>query len=167
MPALRLTAEPLSRDAFAPFGDVIDTEGAHHYPINEGTTERYHDLARIDIGPGDGRPLVNIFRATPVTPPVRLRVMERHPLASQAFVPLSARPFLVVVSPADAPPSPELLRGFLTRPGQGVNYRPGVWHHPLLALEAVSDFVVIDRGGPGHNCDEVHLEQAVELALPA
>ncbi|MCY1176174.1 Ureidoglycolate lyase [compost metagenome] len=84
-------------------------------------------------------------------------MMERHPLASQAFVPLSGRAYLVVVAPAGPAPQVEDLRVFLARGDQGVNYAPGVWHHPLLALDEVSDFLVIDRGGPGDNCDEVKL----------
>jgi ureidoglycolate lyase len=86
-------------------------------------------------------------------------MMERHPLASQAFVPMSGRPYLVVVAPAGAPPRVEDLKVFLARGDQGVNYATGVWHHPLLALEGVCDFLVVDRSGPGHNCDEVQLER--------
>jgi ureidoglycolate lyase len=166
--AIVLQAQPLTRAAFASFGDVIETDGAEHFPINAGSTERYHDLASVDLGPEPGaRTLVNIFHGQPVAgQPLPLRLMERHPLGSQAFVPLSARPFLVVVAaPDSAPTEPDNLHVFLTAPGQGVNYARGVWHHPLLALEAVSDFLVVDRGGPGHNCDEVEFDPAQPVQI--
>ncbi|MDO4682027.1 MAG: ureidoglycolate lyase [Lautropia sp.] len=156
-----LSVQPLTAEAFAPFGDVIEaSDMVHHYAINEGNTERYHDLARVDPGP-DGRAILSIFRGKPRSLPFELRMMERHPLGSQAFVPLSGRPYLVAVAPAsDACPGVEAIRVFLAGGHQGVNYARGVWHHPLLALEAVSDFLVVDRQGEGSNCDEVVLAQA-------
>ena len=158
-PALTLEIKPLTREAFAPFGEVIEASDAvKHFTINAGNTERYHDLANIEPGP-DGRVIVSIFRGQPRTLPFTVQMMERHPLASQAFVPMSGRPYLVVVAPAGAPPGVEDLKVFLARGDQGVNYATGVWHHPLLALEGVCDFLVVDRSGPGHNCDEVQLDR--------
>lgn len=151
---LPLRVEALTREAFAPFGDVIEAaSAAQTYAINAGTTTRFHDLARIDADRDGGRPVVSLFRAQPRELPFAITQLERHPLGSQAFVPLSQRPYLVVVAedPAGTP------RAFLARDGQGVNYRAGTWHHPLLALDEVSDFLVIDRAGPGNNCDEVEL----------
>ena len=157
--------EPLTREAFAPFGDVIEASDAvRHFPINGGNTERYHDLAKIDAGP-DGRVIVSIFRGQPRALPFTVTMMERHPLASQAFVPLSGRHYLVVVAPAGDAPDAADLRVFLARGDQGVNYARGVWHHPLLALDAVSDFLVVDRSGPGHNCDEVELGEGVTITI--
>jgi ureidoglycolate lyase len=154
-----LVAQPLTRLAFAPFGEVIEVSDAViHFPINGGNTERYHDLARIEPGP-DGRVIVSIFRGQPRQLPFRVEMLERHPHGSQAFIPMSGAPYLVVVAPAGEAPQPGDIRVFLARGDQGVNYAPGVWHHPLLALGEVSDFVVIDRGGPGHNCDEIDLER--------
>jgi len=166
-----LPINPLTREAFAPFGDVIECAGARHYPINAGTTERYHDLARIE--PGDqGRTILSIFRGLASTFPLRVALMERHPLGSQAFVPLQNRCYLVVVAdPADGIDAPGQLHAFLAQGHQGVNYRPGVWHHPLIAVGAIgtvnaegvsatpSDFLVIDREGPGPNCDEQPLAE--------
>ena len=153
-----LNIEPLTRTAFAPFGDVIEaSDAAHHFSINDGNTERYHDLARIEPGV-DGHAIVSIFRGQPRALPFTVTMMERHPKASQAFVPLSGRPYLVVVADPASTPTAEDLRVFLCRADQGVNYAPGVWHHPLLALEVVSDFLIIDRAGPGENCDVVSLE---------
>jgi len=153
-----LTVAPLTREAFAPFGEVIEASDAvQHFTINAGNTERYHDLANIEPG-ADGRVIVSIFRGQPRTLPFTVQMMERHPKASQAFIPMSGKPYLVVVAPAGEPPQVEDLKVFLARGDQGVNYATGVWHHPLLALEAVCDFLVVDRSGPGHNCDEVQLD---------
>lgn len=165
LPCLR--PEPLTREAFAPFGEVIEaTDEAHHYLINAGNTIRYHDLARIQ--PGDrGRVIVSIFRGEARQLPFTVTMMERHPLASQAFMPLSGRPYLIVVAPADTPPRVSDLRLFVARADQGVNYAAGVWHHPLLALEATSDFLVIDRAGSEHNCDEIDLAQPALIDLLA
>lgn len=161
---VRLTLEPLTRTAFTPFGDVIETSDAvRHYTINDGNTLRYHDLARIDPG-ADGHAIVSIFRGQPRALPFAVTRMERHPRASQAFMPLSGRPYLAVVADPASPPDASDLRAFLCQAHQGVNYAPGVWHHPLLALEDVSDFLVIDRAGPGDNCDEVQLEPAGIIA---
>lgn len=150
-----LPVEPLSRETFAPFGDVIEaSEAVRHFSINAGNTERYHDLARLEPG-DDGRMIVSIFRGQPRTLPFAVTMVERHPRGSQAFIPLNGRDYLVVVASA---PEPAALRCFLARGDQGVNYAPGTWHHPLLALEAVSDFLVLDRSGPGANCDEHRFE---------
>ncbi|MCU6434875.1 ureidoglycolate lyase [Undibacterium sp. Jales W-56] len=157
MPAIHI--ETLSRAAFAPFGDVIMLDGARHYPINEGTTERYHALTSADTGDGNGQTILSLFRAQPRAMPLEIRVMERHPLGSQAFVPMTHDPldeYLVVVAPA-GDFRPEGLRAFLCRGFQGVNYAKGVWHHPLIALHKLSDFIVMDRIGQGHNCDELSL----------
>jgi len=156
MAGLRLVAAPLTAAAFAPFGDVIETEGRAHYPINAGTARRYNDLAAVDVSAAGGRPLISIVSAEPVALPLRLRLMERHPLSSQAFIPLSSAPFLVVVAPSGALAT-EGIRAFLSNGRQGVNYRTGTWHHPLLTLERTTEFLIVDRGGEGDNCDEVSL----------
>lgn len=159
---MRLVPQPLSRDGFAPFGEVIETAGRPAIAINDGNCLRYDDLARIELRGGDGAAAISIFRSEPVTPPLRLTMMERHPLGTQAFVPLAPRPFLVVVAPAGAAVAAGDLRAFITDGAQGVSYRPGTWHHPLLALEVVSDFAVVDRIGPGENLDVVAIDP-VEL----
>lgn len=157
-----LKAVPLTRAAFAPFGDVIEAAGAASaYAINAGTTTRFHDLAAIDAAREGGRPVVSIFRAQPRELPLRLHMLERHPLGSQAFVPLGSQPYLLVVAEDPALPP----QAFIARADQGINYRAGTWHHPLLALHAVSDFLVIDRAGPGNNCDEVELASEYLLTM--
>jgi len=158
MKAIELYPTPLDRSAFAPFGDVIETHAAHSFPINEGTTTRFNDLAAVDTGADGGRPLVNIFRARPRSLPITIRMLERHPLGSQAFYPLSGHPYLVVVAAAGTNPVPTTLHAFIASADQGVNYHRGVWHHPLLALVASSDFLIIDRGGPGDNLQEYWFE---------
>ena len=165
-PALTLEIQPLTREAFAPFGEVIEaSDAAQHFTINAGNTERYHDLANIEPG-ADGRVIVSIFRGQPRTLPFTVHMMERHPKASQAFIPMSGKPYLVVVAPAGEPPAVQDLKVFLARGDQGVNYATGVWHHPLLALEDVCDFIVVDRSGPGHNCDEVQLDTPGLIPAP-
>jgi ureidoglycolate lyase len=143
--------------SFAPFGDVIEvSDRGHHYSINEGHTERYHDLAKIDTAQQGGRTLLSIFRSNPLPMPIVLKVMERHPLASQAFMPLGTEPYLVVVAPPGEF-NEDAVKVFLAQPGQGVNYHRGTWHHYCLALHKISDFLVVDRGGEGKNCDLVQL----------
>jgi ureidoglycolate lyase len=161
-----LKPEPLTRAAFAPFGEVIEIEGSQHYTINDGYAERHYDLARIDVAEAGGLPLVNIFRAKPRDLPLRVRMVERHPLSSQTFVPLAPAPFLVVVAPPGRTPSARDLRAFVTQGQQGVNYARGTWHHPLIAVGQAGDFLVIDRGGAGENCDEVFFDD-VEILLEA
>ena len=149
-----LVAEPLTLLGFEPFGQVIEPDNADSIRlINGGTTTRFHDLARVDVAAADGRPLINIFRGKPFVLPVEIKMMERHPLGSQAFMPLHDRPFLVVVAP-DENGKPGHPRAFVARGGQGVNYDRNVWHHPLIALEDMSDFLVVDRGGEGANLEE-------------
>lgn len=149
--------EPLTAEAFAPYGDVIEPAGAAEaISINYGNTTRFHDLFPVDVADEGGEVCVSIFRSNPLAQPVTIKIMEYHPLGSQAFFPLRAEPYLVVVAEAgdfDA----SKIRVFLARPGQGVNYRKGTWHHFSLALNTQSDFLVIDRKGAGDNCVEHEL----------
>jgi ureidoglycolate lyase len=161
-----LAIEPLTREGFSPFGDVIELKGAQRFPINNGTTLRFHDLARVDVAEAGGRPLLNLFRGEPRTLPFEVTMLERHPLGSQAFVPLTDVPYLIVVAPA-GPLVPQQIRAFASLGWQGVNYAKGVWHHPLIALQSVSDFIVIDRGGEGANCDEERLPDSLWLTEEA
>jgi ureidoglycolate lyase len=167
-----LAVEELSAAAFAPFGEVIDPrpEAAQTFAINEGYTTRLHALARVDVADRGGAPIISIFRSRARVFPMQLRVMERHPLGSQAFMPLAAFPYLVVVAPPGAPLDLGQLRCFLVPPGYGVNFAKGTWHHPQIAVAEPSDFLVVDRGGaPGDpNLDEVDVLQAdTWIQLPA
>lgn len=152
-----LPLRPLCRDAFNAFGDVIEASAAQAvYEINGGTTQRFHDLARIDTASEAGHTVLSLFRAQARELPFEVVMLERHPLGSQAFVPLHGARYIVVV--AEHPQAEP--QAFLADAGQGVNYRRGVWHHPLIALDRPSDFLVLDRAGPGANCDEVALSRA-------
>ena len=158
-----LTAEPLTAAAFAPFGSVIEaSEEAVRLDINQGHAVRYDRLAEIDVADDGGTGVISLFHARPLGELV-LKVFERHPLGSQSFVPLSGRPYLVAV----APPGdfdPIKIRLFRAEAHQGVHYRKGVWHHFLLVLDD-SDFLVIDRAGPGDNCDETELAPADQIRV--
>ncbi|RNC94840.1 MAG: ureidoglycolate lyase [Oricola sp.] len=147
--------EPLSRAAFAPFGDVLDTEGAPDRMINQGLCGRFHDRARLDFA--DGRAGVSLFQAEPRSLPLMLDMVERHPLGSQAFVPMSLDPFLVIVAPDEAG-KPGRPRAFLTAPGQGINFHRGTWHGVLTPLAEPGLFAVIDRIGEGSNLEEHRFE---------
>lgn len=168
MSILRLRPVPLTRGLFAPFGEVIETEGNPHYTINDGYAERHSDLAAIDVAEREGQIRVNIFQALPRTLPMAIRMVERHPLSSQAFVAMGGQPFLVVVAAPGKAPLASDLHAFVTNGRQGVNYARGTWHHPLIAIGAPGEFLVIDRGGPGDNCDEIFFgEGEIILEAPA
>jgi ureidoglycolate lyase len=155
---MKLTVEMLTPEAFTEFGDVISTETARDsFGINQGTTTRYHDISGIDASEEGGRPIISIFRGNPRPLPIRIAMMERHPLGSQAFVPMQGQRFLIVVAPASDLPMANDLRAFVTNGKQGITYDKGVWHHPLLVLEPESEFLIIDRAGPGNNLNEVDM----------
>ncbi len=152
-----IKAEPLSAEAFSPYGDVIETAAAsEQISINYGNTTRFHNLMKVDVEEGGGEPCVSIFRSKPLETPIIIKLMEYHPLGSQAFIPMGDAPYLVVVAEAGEF-DVEKLRVFLAQSHQGVNYHKGTWHHFSLALEKTSDFLVIDRQGEGDNCVEYHL----------
>jgi ureidoglycolate lyase len=163
--AITLRATALTAASFAPFGDVIEIEGRSSRLINAGTCRRFDDIAQVDVTQGGGRPLLSIFEADPRPLPLQVRVLERHPLSSQAFFPLEMRPFLVIVATDGPAPVAERIRVFLSSGRQGVNYRRNTWHHALIALYQVSRFFVVDRGGAGENCEEVALEEVVLATL--
>ena len=158
-----LTPEPLTAEAFAAFGSVIEaSDEAAKLDINQGHAIRYDALAEVDVADGGGMGVISLFRAKPLGELV-LRVFERHPLGSQSFMPLGGRPYLVAV----APPGefdPAAIRLFRAEGHQGVHYRKGTWHHFLLVLED-SDFLVVDRAGPGDNCDEVELPPEARIRV--
>jgi ureidoglycolate lyase len=148
-----LVPQALTAEAFAPFGDVVSADGDFEL-INDGTTRQFADLAAIDVAAEHGPPRISIYRATPYPLPLTIRMLERHPLSSQLFMPLAGQPFLVVVAKAGEDPDAAAVRAFATNGRQGVNYRRGTWHHPLIAIGDAGEFLVIDRAGEGRNCDE-------------
>lgn len=160
---LNLKAQPLTPEAFAPFGDVIDSRCASSFPINGGRTQRYHDLASVEVLGDGGRPLISIFVSQPVQVPLAVDCLERHPLGSQAFIPMHGERFLIVVAPPGDTIDPQSVRAFITDGHQGINYRAGTWHAVHSVLDREGEFLVVDRGGPGHNCDEHPLEVLINL----
>ncbi len=150
-----ILTEPLSPEAFAPFGDVLDTAGDPDRLINAGLCGRWHDRARLDFGP-DGHAGISLFRSETRSLPYPLDLLERHPLGSQAFLPMTQDPFLVIVAEDDAG-TPFRIRAFLTAPGQGINLLRNTWHGVLTPLAPPGLFAVVDRIGEGPNLQEFHL----------
>lgn len=148
--------EPLTAAAFAPYGDVMAASGAPDKMINQGKCGRFHDLATLDFT--DGKAGISIFQGQTETLPLTLELVERHPQGSQAFVPMSADPFLVVVA-ADDNGTPTQPHAFLTEPGQAINFHRNTWHGVLIPLSEPGIFAVIDRIGEGANLEEHWFDQ--------
>lgn len=146
-----LVAAPLTAAAFAPFGDVIEAAG-ESFPINAGMCDRFHDRARMEFV-GDGRAGISVGYGRPYALPLTFSLVERHPLGSQAFVPMQEDPFLVVVAP-DEDGRPGTPRAFVAGAGQGVNYLRNVWHGVLTPLGRPGRFLIVDRVGTGVNLEE-------------
>ena len=162
---INVVPRQLTAENFAVYGDVISvSESAEHFAINDGHTMRYHDLAEVDVTEQQGKTLLNIFRSTPLAFPLPIEMMERHPLGSQAFIPMSNQPYVVVVAPSGELDTSK-IEVFLASSKQGVNYHKGTWHHFCLALNEVSDFLVVDRGGKGDNCDVEKLDGSLVITL--
>ncbi len=142
---------PLTAGAFAPFGDVLTCDGAPDTLINQGLCGRWHDRATLDFE--GGRAGISLFRSELRTLPYALDMVERHPLGSQAFLPLSSDPFFVIVAP-DEGGTPGHPLAFRTTSGQGVNYHRGTWHGVLTPLTGPGLFAVVDRIGAGNNLEE-------------
>ena len=174
--SLSLLATPISPEAFSRFGDVISPEAASKIlAINQGQTVRFDDLAQLALtsplqtsdqadqatSPIELAPCVSIFRSQAVTLPFKMSGLERHPHSSQLFYPLSDKPYLVIVAPK-GPFDRDRIEAFIVQ-GQGVNFHPGTWHHFNLALETESDFLVIDAKSNDPNCDEIWLEEALDV----
>ena len=162
----QLDIEPLTATAFAPFGTVLDIGAAEKRLINGGTTERFHALAMADTETESGRTILSLFRGQPRAFPYAVDMMERHPLGSQAFFPVTPRMWIAVVAP-DAGGRPGRPRAFAVPGDVGVQYARNVWHHPLIAVGAPSDFLVMDREGGGANLEEVDYDAPYVIAEPA
>jgi len=167
-----LAIESLTKDAFASFGTVIEIKDATQIAINQGTTTRFDALSGVDVAHEGGAPIISLFRGTRRPDPIEIRLLERHPLGSQAFYPLSMHDWLVVVAPGnedDSAPGFTRLRWVRAGGNQGVSYARGTWHHPLLVLQPEQDFLVIDRKAPaseqaGANRDEVWFDDGDGVA---
>ena len=148
----------ISKELFAPFGDLIDFDRKPDYPINNGMCDRYHALAVSETLGEDAKTAISLGRAKPYALPLELKMVERHPLGSQAFLPLGKDPFLVVVAKdtADGPSEP---LAFVTEPGQGINYHRNTWHAVLTPLDRPADFIIVDRIGEGDNLEEYQFDE--------
>jgi ureidoglycolate lyase len=160
---LTLPIAPLTKAGFQPFGEVIETRDVNAKRINEGFAQRFDGLARIDVAAEGGTVNISLFDASIRPAPILIKLMERHPLGSQLFMPLNEKPWLVVV--CTDPLVPSSYRAFSATGQQGVNYARNTWHHPLLVLTGASPFLVVDRAGPGDNLEEVRLAEKDWLAL--
>jgi ureidoglycolate lyase len=152
--------EPLTKHAFAPFGEVVEMEGGERISINQNFAQRFNNLAHIDVARDGGSVNISLAAAIPRPQPIAIKMMERHPLGSQIFYPLQDEPWLVLV--CGDPHDVKTYRAFKASGQQGINYKRNAWHHPLLVLNS-SRFMVIDRQGPGTNLEEVWLKN--EFAL--
>ena len=163
-----LAVVPLTREAFAPYGDVVESEGRDSYFINNGMAERFHALAQVETR-GDGSyPVISLVKSKRFELPRRVDHVEHHPLGSQAFLPLSDTPFVVVVAAAGDEPTPDQLQAFVTDGRQGINYLAGTWHHVLLTPYNALDFICVDWVGEGNNCIDYFFDahQHRELLIP-
>lgn len=152
---ITLKAEPLTRDRFAMYGEVIDAsrDAGAADAMNEARFDRFDDLCHVDII-NAGSVAVSIARCrTPTSLPLRLDMVERHPLGSQAFVPLGPCRMVIVVAPPGEGVEVGDLRAFVTNGRQGFNYRRGTWHMPLVGFDEGQEYLVIDRGGNEANCE--------------
>ena len=158
----RLAVYSLSAEGFAPYGEVLDASGPPTNFANNGTIEVYRDIAGIDVTADGGCVCLSVARARGRALPFRIEVMESHPLGSQAIAPLGTACILIVVAPP-GPLDPEHIAAFRTSGRQGVNYRRGVWHHPLIALSRGGDFLIVDRAGEGENLVLEKLVQPLDV----
>ena len=135
---------------FAPYGDLISSNGVEPIDINSGYAKRFNNLANIDISKNKGEAIVSIFSALKRTFPMKIDMMEKHPLGSQAFMPMKEITFLSFVAPPGETPEINKIQSFIIPPKMGINYKPGVWHFPLISTENMN-FLVMDRKGTGDN----------------
>ena len=165
-----LTALPLTAERFAAFGDVLEAAAPKKQSMNSARFDRFNDLAKLDFGPeAGGHPSISIARGkTPTAMPYRLDMLERHPDGSQAFMPLSNFPFVVVVAPAEEEVNAEEIEAFITNGKQGINYHKGVWHMPMIAMQEGQEFLIVDRAVSaegGGNCDEQYLGDPILIEI--
>ena len=140
----------ITRKNFSKFGEVIDTKKRKPIIINNGYAKRFHDLGKINISSKKGNPIISIFSAKKRRFPLKINMMEKHPLGSQAFMPMKETIFLVFVAPIGKKPNINKIESFIVPKQTGVNYKPGIWHFPLISNKNMN-FLVIDRKGKGNN----------------
>ncbi|MGB5164097.1 MAG: ureidoglycolate lyase [Woeseiaceae bacterium] len=159
---IKLDPQILTSERFAPYGDVIEAAPMQTAAMNEARFERFDDLCGLDVG--DGRIAISIARCRVATSmPYRVDMVERHPLGSQAFVPLQRCRMLLLVAPPGESVEASELRAFVSNGRQGINYRRGTWHMPLIAFDEGNEFLIVDRAMGEPNCDMHDLAEPVLL----
>ena len=148
----------ISKENFANYGDLISTNNVKPIDINNGYAKRFDDLANINTLKDQGKTIVSIFSALKRNFPMKIDMMEKHPLGSQAFIPMKETTFLAFVAPQNIKPEIKKIESFIIPPGIGINYKPGIWHFPLISTENMN-FLVVDRQGPGNNLVIENLEK--------
>ena len=149
---------PMTKDNFSMFGDMISTENIKPIEINNGYANRFDDIAKIDTANNNGETTISIFSALKRSFPMKIDMMEKHPLGTQAFIPMKETTFLTLVAPEGKKLEMDKIESFVVPKGKGVNYKTGIWHFPLISTEDM-DFLVVDRIGPGENLIVENLNQ--------
>ena len=153
----------ITRKNFTEFGDLISSEGINPIDINAGYAKRFDNLANIDTSKDGGKTIISIFSALKRTFPMKIDMMEKHPLGSQAFIPMKETTFLSFVAPSGKSPNINKIQSFIIPPKTGINYKPGIWHFPLISTED-TNFLVIDRKGNDENLT-IHKFEKEEIIL--
>ena len=147
---IEITPKIITKENFAKFGDMVTTKDLDPIEINNGYAKRYDNIAHLNTSKGNGETTISIFSALKRTFPMKIDMMEKHPLGSQAFIPMKETTFLAFVAPKGEKPDLKKIEAFIVPPGIGVNYNPGTWHFPLISTEDMN-FLVVDRKGSGDN----------------
>ena len=142
--------KPITKENFSKFGDLITTKDIDPITINDGYAKRFDNIAKLDTSKENGKTIISIFSALKRTFPLKINMMESHPLGSQAFIPMKETTFLCFVAPSGEKPDLNKIESFIIPPGLGINYKPGTWHFPLISTEDMN-FLVVDRKGSGDN----------------
>jgi len=146
----KFTAKPITQENFSKFGDMITTKNLESLEINDGYAKRYDNIANLNTSKDNGQTTISIFSALKRSFPMKINMMEKHPLGSQAFIPMKETTFLSFVAPEGDKPDLNKIEAFIIPPGIGINYKPGTWHFPLISTENMN-FLVVDRKGSGNN----------------
>ena len=153
-----INPKPINKSNFLKYGEVITTEQIKPIKINNGYAQRFDGIANLDTKNQNGETTISIFSALKRTFPMKIDMMEKHPLGSQAFIPMKETTFLILVAPKGNKPAIEKIKSFIVPPGIGINYKPGTWHFPLISTENMN-FLVVDRKGSGENLVIENLEK--------
>jgi ureidoglycolate lyase len=154
---ITIIPKPITKKKFSKFGDMITTDDLEPIEINSGYAKRFDSIANLNTSKDNGVSTISIFSALKRSFPMKIDMMEKHPLGSQAFIPMKETTFLVLVAPQSDKPNLNKIESFVIPPGIGINYKPGAWHFPLISTEDMN-FLVVDRKGSGENLIIENLE---------